>query len=127
MRKGIGPNKLGAVKSPIKKTEKPKASPKGTKTKPSPYANNMAAFNDRMANKATGGIKVDNTIESLVMGGPVVKGVTKAIKGAAGAIGAARAASAVGSKVGHGVAEAAHVGEVAHSAAHMKKPKNKKK
>ncbi len=80
-----------------------------------------------MANKATGGIKVDNTIESLVMGGPVVKGVTKAIKGAAGAMGATRAATAVGSKVGHGVAEAAHVGEVAHSAAHMKKPKNKKK
>ena len=122
MRKGIGPNKLGAVKSPAKKTD---GSKKGSEK--DKYADNMAAFNNRMANKATGGIKVDNTIESLVMGGPVVKGVTKAIKGAAGAIGAGRAASAVGSKVGHGVAEAAHVGEVAHSAAHMKKSKNKKK
>lgn len=124
MRKGIGPNKLGAVKSPVKKTKEPKKEAPGAKDK---YADNMAAFNNRMANKATGGIKVDNTIESLVMGGPVVKGVTKAVKGAAGAIGATRAASAVGSKVGHGIAEAAHVGEVAHSAAHMKKPKSKKK
>jgi hypothetical protein len=122
MRKGIGPNKLGAVKSPVKKTNDPKKEAEKDK-----YADNMAAFNNRMANKATGGIKVDNTIESLVMGGPVVKGVTRAIKGAAGAVGATRASAAVGSKVGHGIAEAAHVGEVAHSAAHMKKPKNKKK
>jgi len=119
MRKGIGPNKLGAVKSPVKQTKDPK--------KEAEYADNMAALNKRMDNKATGGIKVDNTIESLVMGGPIVKGITKAIKGAAGAIGATRAATAVGSKAGHGLAEAAHIGEVAHSAAHMKKPKNKKK
>jgi hypothetical protein len=122
MRKGIGPNKLGAVKSPVKKTKESKKEAGEDK-----YADNMAAFNNRMANKATGGIKVDNTIESLVMGGPVVKGVTKAIKGAAGAIGAGRTAAAVGSKAGHGIAEAAHIGEVAHSAAHMKKPKTKKK
>jgi hypothetical protein len=125
MRKGIGPNRLGAVKSPIKKTEKAKEGSPDTKGK-DPYKENMDAFNNRMANKATGGIKVDNTIESLVMGGPIVKGVTKAVKGAAGAVGAGRAASAIGSRAGHGVAEAAHVGEIAHSAAHMKKSENKK-
>jgi hypothetical protein len=129
--KGVGPRNLGI--SPLKaKSDTPvpgKALVQGFKDykadAPKRIQESRDAFDNRK--KATGGIKVDNTIESFVMGGPVVKGVTRAIKGAAGAIGATRAATAVGSKVGHGVAEAAHVGELAHSAVHMKKPKNKKK
>jgi hypothetical protein len=131
--KGVGPRNLGI--SPLKAKKNPpvpgKALTQGFKDyradEPKRIQESSDALNKRMANKATGGIKVDNTIESLVMGGPVVKGVTRAIKGASAAVGATRASAAVGSKVGHGIAEAAHVGEVAHSAAHMKKPKNKKK
>ena len=112
-RRGVGPKQLG---SPLKLKDPPSK-------KPDPYQANLNAFNKRMKNKATGGITLDNTIETLVMGGPVVRGVTKAVGAGARAVGAARAASAVGSKAGHGVAEVAHVGEVAHSAAHMRKTK----
>ena len=111
-RRGVGPNQLG---SPLKKTDPPSEKPDPENT----Y--DLDAFNNRT--KATGGIKVDNTIESLFMGGALVKGIQKALGAGAGAVGAARAAGAVGSRAAHGIGEAAHVGEVAHSAMHMRKIK----
>ena len=112
-RRGVGPKQLG---SPLKLKDPPSK-------KPDPYQANVDAFDKRMKNKATGGIKVDNTIESLFMGGALVKGIQKALGAGAGAVGAARAAGAVGSRAAHGIGEAAHVGEVAHSAMHMRKIK----
>jgi hypothetical protein len=116
MYKGIGPNKLG---SPLKQTTKqpvnlpPAWSSQKAKDDYKKYSDNYvqesaAAFAKRP--KATGAINVDNTIESLAMGGGVVKGTINAAKNAT----KGRVAKALGTKAAHQVAEAAHLAEVGH-------------
>lgn len=72
------------------------------------YKDGTDAFMNRP--KATGAIKVDNTIESLVIGGPAVKGVmggaTKVAKGSTKKV--------LGSKAAHHAAEGAHLAEVGY-------------
>lgn len=85
MYKGIGPNKLG---SPLKQTKKTypdlpsvwksDATKKSYKQHSDTYyAGQEKAFENRMANKATGAIEVDNTIETSVIGGAAMKGALK--------------------------------------------------
>jgi len=87
-RTGVGPRALG---SPFKQTNKqyPDLPPAWkseaaksdyNKYSDAHYADQASAFEDRMANKATGAIKVDNTIETSVIGGAVLKGISAGAK-----------------------------------------------
>jgi len=114
-RRGVGPNQLG---SPLKLTDPPK---KGRQY-PNPniskadianasetyFAGNEADFNSRP--KATGGIEVDNTLESLLIGGPLVKAGAKAAA-SAGRLGGKIASS---SRAVRNVGRVAEAGDAGH-------------
>ena len=125
--KGVGPRNLGI--SPLKAKSDPpvpgKAFMQGAKDykadAPKRIQESSDAFDNRT--KATGGIKPDTTIESLFIGGPAAKGIVKGLSiGGRKLVGAA-AAGARTAKATHLGTEVAHIGEVAHSAAHMRKAK----
>jgi len=116
-KRGVGPKQLG---SPLKLTDPPKKgrqypNPNISKAdisnaRDSYFAGQKADFNNKMANKATGGIKIDNTIESLLIGGPLVKGAAKAAAGA-GRLGGKIASS---SRAVRNVGRAAEAGDAGH-------------
>jgi hypothetical protein len=124
--KGVGPRNLGV--SPLKAKSDPPVPGKALVQGYRDYAankNNTRYNPDAFANreKATGGIKLDNTIESLFVGGPAAKGVVKGLSiGGRKLLGAA-AAGARTARAAHLGTEVAHIGEVAHSAVHMRKAK----
>ena len=116
-RRGVGPNQLG---SPLKLTDPPKKerqypNPNISKAdiasaNKTALASNKNALDKRIKNKATGGIKVDNTIESLLIGGPVVKAAAKGVA-AAGRLGGKIASS---SRAVRNVGRAAEAGDAGH-------------
>ena len=124
--KGVGPRNLGI--SPLKAKSDPPVPGKAFMQGGKDYTankNNVQYNPDAFANRemATGGIKLDNTIESLFIGGPAAKGIVKGLSiGGRKLVGAA-AAGARTAKATHLGTEVAHIGEVAHSAAHMRKAK----
>ena len=124
--KGVGPRNLGV--SPLKAKSDPPVPGKAFMQGGKDYTankNNTRYDPDAFAGreKATGGIKLDNTIESLFVGGPAAKGIVKGLSiGGRKLVGAA-AAGARTAKATHLGTEVAHIGEVAHSAAHMRKAK----
>ena len=134
--KGVGPRNLGI--SPLKAKSDPpvpgKAVLDGAKAFSKAYnadapkraQQNKDAINQRIANKATGGIKPDTTIESLFIGGPVAKGIVKGLAVGGRKLMGLAAAGTRTAKATHLGTEVAHIGEVAHkttSPAHMKKIK----
>ena len=124
--KGVGPRNLGI--SPLKAKSDPPVPGKALVQGYRDYAankNNTSYDPDAFASRemATGGINLDNTIESLFIGGPAAKGIVRGLSiGGRKLVGAA-AAGARTAKATHLGTEVAHIGEVAHSAAHMRKSK----
>ena len=116
-RRGVGPNQLG---SPLKLTDPPKKerqylNPNISKADIA-YVNKIhqeqedAALDKRIKNKATGEATLDNTIESLLIGGPVVKAAAKGVA-AAGRLGGKIASS---SRAVRNVGRAAEAGDAGH-------------